>query len=162
MNRLLSQTKAHERLETPTNHSNWLKPKKTTNYRMKQQLKEFYRLEQQGTTWDMFRDFDMKWTWKKKMKSWRKLIWLKTMGVVTLLGWWKAPRRVRVPPLEVSQDPQDKTKGRTTSLIKKPLKFKRVTSLSISIFNLCLQKQGSSLYRNKGPVMKGKIHEKSL
>jgi len=50
------------RLETPTNHSNRLKPKKTTNYQMKQQLKEFYRLEQQGTTRDMSRNFDMKWT----------------------------------------------------------------------------------------------------
>ena len=150
------------RLETPTNHSNRLKPKKTTNYQMKQQLKEFYRLEQQGTTRDMSRNFDMKWTWKKKMKSWRKLMWLKTMGVVTPLGWWKAPRWVRLPPLEDSQDPQDKTKRRRASITKKPLQFKRVTSLSISIFNFCLQKQGSSLYRNRGSIMKGKIHEESL
>jgi len=73
---------------------------------------------------------------------------------------------VRVPPLEDSQDPQDKTKRRRASLTKKPLKFKRVTSLSISIFNLFLQKPGSSLYSNRGPVIqkakrKMKRHEKT-
>jgi len=45
---------------------------------------------------------------------------------------------VGVPPLEDSQDPQDKTKRRRASLTKKPLKFKRVTSLSISKFNFQL------------------------
>ena len=69
----------------------------------------------------------------------KKLMSLKTMGVITPLGWWKAPIWVRVPPLEDSQDPHDKKKRRRASLTKKPLKFKRVTSLSISIFNLSLQ-----------------------
>jgi len=53
----------------------------------------------------------------------KKLMLLKPMWVITPLGWWKAPIWVGVPPLEDSQDPQDKTKRKRASVTKKPLKF---------------------------------------
>ena len=64
---------------------------------------------------------------------------------------------MRVPSLEDSQDPQDKTKRRRASLTKKPLKFKRVTSLSLSIFHFLFKVPSTPIYNGEGQSLyKGK------
>ena len=109
-----------------------------------------------------FRIFDIEWVWKKKMKSWRNLCgWRLGNGQAT---WRMVDSKIsEMPPLESSQNPQDKTKRKEKQLSHKSLS-NWVEFLYFQIQYQCYvyKKPSSFLYRIEDRLWIGKVHEKAF